>query len=186
MARQYGLGMKLSVLSPLEIGHGYHEQTGEQGRWYHYREGVRDPQTGSYSVQLWRQLAWTNNKGTVQLADGGVRVFAFRERRIPNTRYYVVRPQDIVGISVTAHVDIMPSARTGARSIQAAGTDPTTLAGYGAVRVRVHGAGKTDIGPRDRVLVVQVYKTPEMDYFSVELRPPNFSFVSAQPTGYSC
>ncbi|MCZ7641114.1 MAG: hypothetical protein M5U12_36705 [Verrucomicrobia bacterium] len=41
--RQYGLGLELSLLSPLEIGAGYVRQTGESGRWVQYREGWRDP-----------------------------------------------------------------------------------------------------------------------------------------------
>lgn len=170
VAREYGLGMKLSVLSPLEIGHGYQAETGEQGRWMHYRKGLRDPETGAYSVQLWRQLAWTNNKGTIGLKDAGVRVFAFRERHIPNTRYYVVDPEEIVEITPTARVEVFKGMRTGARSAKSVGSDPAQLAGYGAVRIRVHGEGMADIGPMDRVLVVQMYHTPEMDYFSDSAR----------------
>jgi len=166
VAKEHGLGMKLSVLSPLEIGHGYRQETGEQGRWMHYRKGLRDPVTGAYSVQLWKQLAWTNNKGTVQLQDGGVRVFAFRQRRIRNTQYYAVKPEDIVEITDTAAVEVFDGMRTGAKTIKSVGTDPAQLAGYGAVRIRVHGQGATDIGRLDRVLVVQMYHAPEMDYFS--------------------
>ncbi|MCC6152778.1 MAG: hypothetical protein IT367_03420, partial [Candidatus Hydrogenedentes bacterium] len=40
-----------------------------------------------------------------------------------------------------------------------------------AVRVRVYGEGKADIGPLDKVLVVQQYRTPEMDYFSPNALP---------------
>ncbi|MBN2291218.1 MAG: hypothetical protein JXM70_02265, partial [Pirellulales bacterium] len=158
VAKEHGLGMKLSVLSPLEIGHGYADETGECGRWMHYRKGLRDPKTGNYSVQLWRQLAWTNNKGTVNLKDAGVRVFAFRERRLHNTPYYVVKPEDIVDISETAKVQVFDGLRRGAA--------PNSPVGYRAVRVRIRGEGRSDIGNRDRVLVVQLYETPEMDYFS--------------------
>lgn len=49
-ASRYGLGLELSLLSPLEIGPGYRETTGESGMWMHYRKGVRDPVTGRYSV----------------------------------------------------------------------------------------------------------------------------------------
>jgi hypothetical protein len=166
VAQDHGLGMKLSVLSPLEIGHGYGEETGEHGRWMHYRKGVRDPSSGAYSVQLWRQCSWTNNKGTVAVHDAGIRVFAFKERRVPNTDYYVVKPDEIVEISDAAEVEIMDGTRADADSIQSAGTDPTALAGYRAVRVRVFGKGDTDVGGLNRVLVVQLYRTPEMDYFS--------------------
>lgn len=150
-AQQYGLGLELSLLSPLEIGPGYHEETGESGRWMHFRKGLRDPETGAYSVELWRQQQWGNNKGVVAVEDAGVRVFAFRESAIGGTPYRVVRPDDIVDITDTASVEVFEGL--GRKS-----------GDYRAVRIRVHGAGKPD--GRDRVVVVQQYRTPEMDYFS--------------------
>ena len=54
-AEGYGLGLELSLLSPLEIGPAYANATGESGLWMHYRKGLRDPETGTFSVQLWRQ-----------------------------------------------------------------------------------------------------------------------------------
>ncbi|MBX7258886.1 MAG: hypothetical protein K1Y02_21160, partial [Candidatus Hydrogenedentes bacterium] len=84
-AQEYGLGLELSLLSPLEIGPAYRAQTGESGTWMHYRKGIRDPQTGTYSVQLWQQRRWGNNKGAVLLEDAGVRVFAFKEKSIGGT-----------------------------------------------------------------------------------------------------
>lgn len=62
--KAHGLGLELSLLSPLKIGAGYSARTGESGRWVQYREGWRDPAAGYYSVGLWEQLRWTNNKGT--------------------------------------------------------------------------------------------------------------------------
>ena len=78
----YGLGLELSLLSPLEIGRGYEQKTGESGRWVQYREGYRDPATGQYTVSLWEQRRWTNNKGSILLKRTGVRLFAFREQRV--------------------------------------------------------------------------------------------------------
>ena len=43
-AAGYGLGLELSLLTPLELGKGYTARTGESGVWMHYREGLRDPQ----------------------------------------------------------------------------------------------------------------------------------------------
>ncbi len=88
--KQYGLGLELSVLSPLEIGRGYQRKTGESGRWVQYREGFRDPATGKFTVSLWEQRRWTNNKGTIELRRTGVRLFAFREHRIGGTNFYRV------------------------------------------------------------------------------------------------
>src|ERR1700761_7070305 len=79
IAQKYNVGFSLSFLSPLEIGAGYTAKTGETGSWLQYRKGLRDPVTGQFSVQLWRQTQWSNNKGVVQIKPGSVRAFAFRE-----------------------------------------------------------------------------------------------------------
>lgn len=157
-AQGYGLRMELSLLSPLEIGTGYQAKTGETGIWMQYRKGLRDPQTGAFSVQLWRHKRWANNKGVVELEDAGVRVFAFREQAIGGTPYRVVNPDSIVEISDVAKVETFPG-------VQARAGDFT------AERIRIYGEGRTDIGDLDRVLVVQVYRSPEMDYFSERALP---------------
>ncbi len=149
-ASQYGLGLELSLLSPLEIGKAYATRTGEAGIWMHYREGLRDPKTGAFSVQLWRQQRWANNKGAFDIEDAGVRVFAFREAPIPGTRYRVVDPRQIVEIK-GARVEVMEGLYSRQRDFR-------------AQRVRIYGSGGAE--GLDRVLVVQLYRTPEMDYFS--------------------
>lgn len=150
-AAAYGLGLELSLLSPLEIGPAYRAQTGESGMWLHYRKGLRDPQTGQFSVQLWQQRRWANNKGVIELEDAGVRVFAFKEQGIGGTNYRWVKPEDIVEVS-GARVERFPNVKIGVGQ-----------------RIRVYGKG----GPKgyDRVLVVQQYRTPEMDYFSDKALP---------------
>lgn len=157
-AQSYGLGLELSLLSPLEIGPGYRAKTGETGMWLQYRKGLRDPQTGAFSVGLWRHKRWANNKGVVDLEDAGVRVFAFREQAIGGTPYRVVPPDSIVEISEVAKVEVFPG-------VQARAGDFT------AERIRVYGAGRTDIGDLNRVLVLQMYRSPEMDYFSDKALP---------------
>ncbi len=157
-ASQYGLALELGLLSPLEIGPGYRQKTGESGMWMHYRKGLRDPQTGQFSVQLWRQQRWVNNKGPVDVEDAGVRVFAFRQQHLHGTPYLEVNPDEITEITDIAHVDEWDGATI-------------SRGGYRAQRIRVHGQGKTNIGPLDRVLVVQTYDTPEMDYFSQQALP---------------
>ncbi len=157
-AEQHGMGLELSLLSPLEIGPAYAKATGETGRWMHYRKGVRDPQSGTYSVQLWRHLRWVNNKGPVSLKDGGVRVFAFREKAIRGTPYRVVNPDEIIEITDTAQVERYEGLTV-------------TPGDFAAERIRIYGTGRADIGPLNRVLVVQQYVTPEMDYFSANALP---------------
>lgn len=157
-AQSYGLGLELSVLSPLEIGPGCRAKTGESGMWMQYRKGLRDPQTGAFSVQLWRHMRWANNKGVVELEDAGVRVFAFHEQPIGGTPYRVVDPNSIVEISDAVNVEVFPG-------VQARAGD------FVAERIRVYGTGRTDIGDLNRVLVVQMYRSPEMDYFSDKALP---------------
>ncbi len=104
-AAGYGLGLELSLLSPLEIGPAYRAETGESGVWMQSRKGLRDPHSGGFSVQLWQQKRWVNNKGVVTLDDAGVRVFAFRETPIPGTPYRVVDPASLREISDVARVE---------------------------------------------------------------------------------
>ncbi|HQP98283.1 MAG TPA: hypothetical protein PLY86_07505 [bacterium] len=157
-AEQHGMGLELSLLSPLEIGPAYAKATGETGMWMHYRKGVRDPVSGTYSVPLWRNLRWVNNKGPVSLKDGGVRVFAFREKSIHGTPYRIVNPDEIVEITDTAQVERYEGL--------------TVKPGdFAAERIRIYGTGRSDVGPLNRVLVVQQYITPEMDYFSEKALP---------------
>jgi len=157
-ASQYGLGLELSLLSPLEVGPGWCQKTGEPGVWMHYRKGIRDTKTGAYSVQLWQQFRWANNKGPVDLKDAGVRVFTYQETPVPGSCYLAVDPASIVEITDTAKVERWKDTVSG-------GGD------YRARRIRVYGRGRTDLGPRDRVLVVQSYQSPEMDYFSPRALP---------------
>lgn len=152
--RAHGLGFELSLLSPLEVGPGYARATGESGRWVQFREGWRDPVTGAYSVGLWEQRRWTNNKGTVELRRSRVRAFAFRERRIGQTAFYAVDPADIVELRQPPDLEL-GSESPGAKQR----------------RLVVRGSGDADANPRDRVLVVVSYDVPEMDYFSPKALP---------------
>lgn len=151
-AKDYGVGLELSVLSPLEIGPGYQAETGESGIWMQYRKGLRDPQSGAYDVQLWRQKKWSNNKGPIALEDAGVRVFAFREAGLPGVQDRLVPPDSIVELPVPEVEILEGQARK--------------YGDFEAVRIRVHGAAPTEAKELDRVLVVQQYRVPEMDYFS--------------------
>ncbi|MDW8310214.1 MAG: hypothetical protein RMK20_12650, partial [Verrucomicrobiales bacterium] len=150
--RAHGLGLELSLLSPLEIGPGYARATGEAGRWVQYREGWRDPGSGRFCVALWQPLRWGNNKGLIELERTGVRVFAFREQRVGGTAYYHVDPAQIVELDGPFEIE----------------TDEP----HGPFRrLTVRGSGATHVGRLDRVLVVVSYRTPEMDYFSPRALP---------------
>jgi hypothetical protein len=153
--KQYGLGLELSLLSPLELGRGYRQKTGETGRWVQYREGYRDPATGRFTVSLWEQRTWTNNKGTIELERTGVRLFAFREHRVGGSNFYRVDPAGIRELKSAPQIDLDESAQASTR----------------ARRLTLRGQGETAVGALDRVLAVVSYATPEMDYFSPKTRP---------------
>ncbi|MGC9469065.1 MAG: hypothetical protein ACP5HS_10775 [Anaerolineae bacterium] len=153
VAREFGIGLEPSVLSPLELGVGFQAKTGESGRWMHYREGLRDPETGQYSVSMWQQTQWCNNKGPTPLKLVGARAFAFREERLPQSPFFAVSPDEIVELAPPI-VEALPG------SVRETGGKLKT------VRVRVWGEGEGDVGPLDRVLVVLIYQTVEMDYLS--------------------
>ena len=108
-----------------------------------------------FTVSLWEQRRWTNNKGTIELKRTGVRLFAFREHRVSGTNFYRVNPADIVELKAAPEIEVDESAQ------------PSTH----ARRLTVRGQGDTQVGPLDRVLVVVSYATPEMDYFSPQALP---------------
>lgn len=156
---QYGIGLELSLLSPLELGLGFREQTGQSGRWVQYREGYRDPVSGRFSVSLWEHQFWNNNKGKIALQRENIRIFAFREHRHYNTPYSVVDPADIIELTGPFTVEKGASA-----------TDSwvrTTISGTGTETPE----NKEITEEYDRVLIVVSYRTPEMDYFSPEAQP---------------
>jgi len=165
VAQAYGLSLEPSILSPLELGAGYKARAGagpgQAGRWMHYREALRDPQTGAYSALMWQHTRWCNNKGPTPVTLIGARAFAFREQRIPGTSFFSVDPDGIVELEPPA-IEPMPgtSPYTGAL----AGGEARQDIMFQATRIRAHGSG----GPAglDRVLVVLIYDTDEMDYFS--------------------
>jgi hypothetical protein len=157
-AEKYGLGLELSLLTPLEAGPSYVRSTGEAGAWMHYRKGVRDPVSGRFSVELWRQSRWVNNKGPVEVAPVRVRAFAFHESAVRGTPYRVVDPKSIVEIKSGVQVEAYDG-------LEARNGD------FRARRIRVHGSGALPQPGLDRVLVVQEYRTPEMDYFSPRALP---------------
>jgi hypothetical protein len=165
-AAKYGMGIGLSLLSPLDIGPGFVNKTGQSGRWVHYAVGVRDAKTGRFNVQLWRQLYWTNNKGKIVLKLKGVKAYAFRENVIANGRYSVVVPGDIH--EVTSKITIQNYDTT---TIVPA-WEPSSLATDVTLpiqRVNICTEGDNQLKGYDRVFVMLEYETPEMDYFSEEV-----------------
>lgn len=174
IAQKYGVGFSLSFLSPLEIGPGYTAKTGETGSWLQYRKGLRDPETGAFSVQLWRQTQWSNNKGVFQIKAGRVRVFAFKETPVAGTIYRVVDPSSIVEITQDIHVEVYPGliAKNGDAYRHNPGSSPhASEDDFHAQRIRIYGIGALPQAGLNRVIVIQELVTPEMDYFSKNALP---------------
>ncbi len=149
-ARKYDLGLCLSLLSPLELGPAYKKQTGNSGRWLAYKVGLRDARTGKFSIPIWHQLYWTNNKGKSPVLLKGVKAYAFKESGSRNNPFRIVDPNNIIQLknvkyeaADTLNLDIEM------RSIRVY-SDAPELPGY------------------DRVMVMLEYETQEMDYFNAD------------------
>ncbi|MGD8777370.1 MAG: hypothetical protein PVH88_00230 [Ignavibacteria bacterium] len=167
-AKTYGLGLQLSVLNPLEIGPGFAKATGDYGRWVRYTVGLREPSSGKFDVQLWRELYWTNNKGKIELKLKGVKVYAFREKEINRSTYSVVLPEDIIELTHNIQYEEWPDEVAVPEWI------PTSIKHDVEVpikRVSVYSNGSEELKGYDRVFVMLEYEVPEMDYFSPEAAP---------------
>lgn len=153
VAKEHGMRFSASVVSPLDIGGGYAKTHTDVGHTMQFREGEIAPD-GSYQVSMIYQTQWTNNKGPIRLTLSEVKVFAFCEERIGDTPYYYVDENEITDISSTASYEIDEN------SIR------TERDGYGHGDIRIFGRAAS--GSKNRCLVVLVYATPELDYFSAE------------------
>jgi hypothetical protein len=156
---EYNIGLELSLLSPLELGPAFTRYGGEPGRWVHYKTDLRDPETGTFSVQLWEQLAWSNNKGKISLKRSGVRAFAYKEKRLAGGDFFAVNPEDIVEITSGIEIEEWP------------GTESPEDASFRSKRIRVFHKGNEKLKGFDKVFVILNYSTPEMDYFSPKALP---------------
>lgn len=156
---EYDIGLELSLLSPLELGPAFTRYGGEPGKWVHFKTDIRDPETGKFSIMFWEQLAWSNNKGKINLKRFGVRAFAFKEKRLPGGDFFAVNPDDIIEITSGIEVE------------EWAGTKSPEEAGFRSRRLRIFHKGDETLKGYDKVFVILNYTTPEMDYFSPKALP---------------
>ena len=173
-AAGYGLGMELPVLSPLELGAGFKKQTGKHGQWLHFKVGNRDPRSGRFRVKLWQQLYWTNNKGKFNIKLKGVRAYAFKERRVPNSPYKAVDREQIVPLDKVDYVQWEVPIPEDDSQMDVDMWDGVSVSGQTLNRAReieVFCLGTEALKGFDRVLVLLAYEVPEMAYFSPEARP---------------
>jgi hypothetical protein len=166
-AAGYRIGLELSLLSPLELGKAYQKSTGEGGRWLGYKTGYRDPSTGKFSMQMWQQLFWTNNKGKFQVDIKNVRAFAFRESPVGDSPFKSVNPDDIIEIK-GIKIEALDTVKVGSSGELLEGSSAAAKKGnYFLVRnLRVYYDGDNQLQGYNRVFVILEYESPEIDYFS--------------------
>lgn len=171
-AAGYQMGIGLSMLSPLELGPAYKNSTGENGRWVNYKVGYRDPTSGKFTLQMWQQLAWTNNKGKFRINLKKVRAFAFKETAVAKSPFRAVSPDDIVEIHGVKYealdsVKVLPS---GDLWVGATSTETRDMV-FESRNLRVFYDGGLQLKGYNKVMVLLEYDTPEMDYFSPRAMP---------------
>ena len=150
-----GIGVELSLLSPLELGQDYKRKTGKSGQWYAFKVGSRNAKNGKFSLEMWQQTQWTNNKGETPVKLIGVKVYAFRERNISKTER-AVDPEDIKELK-NVKTEVLDSLTS------SDGVTPER-------RLLISGEENKFIG-FNRVFVLLEFETQEMDYFASDALP---------------
>lgn len=169
-ASRYGLGMGLSLLSPLELGPAFKNKTGETGTWLHYKVGLRDPDTGKFHVPMWQQMVWSNNKGNFALKLKGYKAYAFKENHLPTTPFKVVDRNDILPLKQIDYEEWS----VGEKEVSTYSWDaavPHIKEKERVKRVGIYSEGSEELKGYNRVLVLLEYEVPEMEYFSAEAMP---------------
>lgn len=150
-----GAGLQLSLLSPLELGQAYRNQTGNTGKWAAFKVGMRNAQTGKFSIQMWQQTLWTNNKGTTPVKLGAVKAYAFKGKQVDKTKI-AVNPDDIRELKNVEY-----------EVLDTAGPENGTIPQQ---RLRIYGE-EDGLKGYDNVLVILEYETQEIDYFADDALP---------------
>ena len=145
---KYGLGLELSLINPIELGSSFVKKGASPGRWVQFKTALRDSVTGKFSADLWQQEYWTNNKGKFNITLKEKKAFAFKEKLLEGGEYFAVNPDDIKEIKSELKLEEYPG-----------NTNRISK------KVRVYADRNEELKGYDRVLVLLVYETPEMDYF---------------------
>lgn len=173
-AAGYGMGMGLSLLSPLELGPAFKKQTGKSGQWLHYKVGNRDPLSGKFNVKLWQQLYWTNNKGKFSLKLKGVKAYAFKENHLPNSPFKAVNRDDIIELENVKYTQWEIPVRSDDSDMDTDLWSATSGSGQNvdrSRRIEIYSEGSDELEGYDHVMVLLEYEVPEMEYFSPEAAP---------------
>lgn len=150
IAKEYGMSLGASLVSPLDIGGEYVKTHENKGQTMQFKEGIIRPD-GTYETVMDFQTQWTNNKGPAKVTLKEVKVFAFDEERIEGTPFYYVDENEIEDISSSVEYRVDESAHRVSRD------------GYGHSDIYI--SGKTD-SSKTRFLAVLIYNTLEIDYFA--------------------
>lgn len=172
-ASKYGQGLQLSLLSPLELGPAFKNQTGETGQWVAYKVGRRNVSDGSYSIDIYQQMAWTNNKGKVKIELNKVKAYAFKQTPLGDSRRIAVNPDEIIELKDVCieEGDVIDLGNLeGGYGLKGKGDEINDMI-LPAKKLRIHGKGAAELKGYDRVMVLLEYNTPEMDYFSDNATP---------------
>ena len=167
-AAGYGLGLELPILSPLELGAGFNKQTGKHGQWVHYKVGNRDPQSGKFSVKLWQQLYWTNNKGKFYIKLKGVKAYTFKEQRVLNSMFKAVDRDQILALKNVEYEQWEIPIPEDDSQMDVDMWDGVSVSGQTLNRAReieIFCKGTEELKGYDKVLVLLEYEVPEMAYF---------------------
>ena len=148
---KYGLGLELSLINPIELGSSFVKKGASPGRWVQFKTALRDSVTGKFSADLWQQEFWTNNKGKFNIVLKEKKAFAFKEKLLDGGEYFAVNPDDIKEIRSELKLEEYPG-----------NTNRISK------KVRVYANKNDELKGYDRVLVLLVYETPEMDYFDAK------------------
>ena len=172
-AAKYGQGLQLSLLSPLELGPAFRNMTGETGQWVAYKVGRRNLSDGRFSVDIWEQINWTNNKGKVSVRLKNVKAFAFKQKTLGGSCRIAVSPEDIhelgnVLYEASDTVDL--GSGEGGYGLKGPTDSPADMI-LPARRLRVYSEASDQFKDCDHVMVLLEYDTPEMDYFSDQATP---------------
>lgn len=158
-AKKYGMGICLSLNTPLELGPAFKRQTGQSGRWVSYKAGLRNASDGTFSIPVWEQMFWTNNKGKFHVSLKGVKAYAFKQKTLGASHLIAVNPDDIHEISGVKYeagdtVDVLSASSSfGIKN------SPDDM--YFPVReLRVFYDGPKQLEGYDRVLVILEYESP--------------------------
>ncbi len=171
-AARYGMGMGLSLNSPLELGPAFKKNTGESGRWLHYKVGHRDPNSGKFSIPVWQQLSWTNNKGKFVIDLKKVRAFAYKETKVENSPFRAVNPDDIIELQGVKFESLEKVFTRPVNEMWVDFSDEDNEdMGFETRNLRVYYDGEEQLPGYNRVMVLLEYESPEMDYFSPNALP---------------